>query len=202
MTLLWIGLGTIGSWVLRSYALFSKFADFDEIRLIDIDNVELRNVGIQDYTMFEIGVQKAVVMVKRMIEIGVMQEHNIQSLVMDANTMNDGFFSEDTYIVDCMDNYKSRAYIHNMARKHGAKVIHIGFGFAGDQLVAGISPEIRIFKDAPHDIDKDVCVQPENIWFFQTVAGIFAKIVDDFIKEKHISAYIFEKDLKKCLTNL
>lgn len=123
---------------------------FENLRVIDRDRIEERNLSTQPYFRSDIGAQKAKIMANSLYRaIGVKTEALAQELTAEnAAKLLDGV------VVDCFDNSAARQAVKDACEAKNIDCLHIGLANGYAEF---------IWNDAyrvPSDAQDDVCDYP------------------------------------------
>lgn len=166
-----VGVGALGSHVVQ----FLRNVDV-QIRIIDFDRVEQKNVMSQFHGKTHVGKSKVQALQQTMSFLfGQKIETNPHRLTTD----NDVALLKGDLVIDCLDNGKSRRIIQNTVRKlhipclHGALAPNGAFG--------------RVIWDSQFVIDDEsgvegaTCEDGEHLPFIAIVSAYLARAAQEFI---------------------
>lgn len=163
------GLGAIGSNLLLQLA--KQQSDLEYVGF-DFDKVEPRNIGPQAYFLEHVGQPKTIVMAAVLKRFQRNPKYKPVNGKVETPLVT---VPEDTLVLDCFDNTKSRRLL-TAAKGH---VFHVGF--SPYYTAEGIwSPDY----DAPEDIQAgapDLCTLPDATSFIHFVVNAAALTVLDFL---------------------
>ncbi len=118
-----IGIGGVGSWVAESLARSAV----GRITLIDLDVVSESNINRQLVaTEDQIGRDKTWVMRDRVAQINPVCEVNIIDEFIDRENIPSLIGSEFDYVIDCIDDFRTKAALIAHCKRNKTQVITIG----------------------------------------------------------------------------
>ena len=124
-----IGIGGVGSWVAESLARSA----IGFISLIDLDIVSESNVNRQLLaTSDNIGRDKVLVMKDRIEQINPRCKVNAVDEFVGIDNLSGLIKPEFDYVIDCIDDFRTKAALINYCRKQKIKILTVGG--AGGQL--------------------------------------------------------------------
>lgn len=124
-----IGIGGVGSWVAESLARSAV----GEITLIDLDVVSESNINRQLVaTADQIGRDKTLVMQERIAQINPVCRVNIIDEFIDRDNIASIISAEFDYVVDCIDDFRTKAALIAHCKRNKIRVI--ATGGAGGQV--------------------------------------------------------------------
>lgn len=140
------GAGALGANITESLARIG----FVNLKIIDRDRVEERNLSTQPYYRSDIGAQKAKILANTIYRaIGAKVE-------AVASELNDGNAAKllDGIVLDCFDNSASRQIVKDVCLAKGLECLHAG-------LADGYAEFIwNEFYRVPSDAQDDICDYP------------------------------------------
>jgi len=118
-----IGIGGVGSWVAESLARSA----IGTLTLIDLDVVSESNINRQLVaTSDNIGRDKILVMKDRIAQINPSCEVRAVDEFISRNNLNELIKPEYDYVVDCIDDFRTKAALINHCRKRKIKILTLG----------------------------------------------------------------------------
>lgn len=124
-----IGIGGVGSWVAESLARSAV----GEITLIDLDVVSESNINRQLVaTSDNVGRDKGLVMQERIGQINPDCRVNFVDEFVSRENLSELIKPEFGYVIDCIDDFRTKAALINYCRQQKIKVLTVGG--AGGQL--------------------------------------------------------------------
>lgn len=141
---------------------------FANIKVIDMDRVEVHNLNTQVWADADIGALKADALKNKVFRnVGA----EIEAIGKELTASNAAkFIKKASLVVDAFDNSKSRRLVQEEARKHKVPVLHCGLS-----EVEGSYGEIiwNEYYKVPQDGGEDVCDNPmaRNIILLTTIVA-------------------------------
>ncbi|MBL4672799.1 MAG: tRNA threonylcarbamoyladenosine dehydratase [Arenicella sp.] len=124
-----IGIGGVGSWVAESLARSA----IGSLSLIDLDVVSESNINRQLVaTSDNIGRDKVLVMKDRIEQINPLCKVQVVDEFISSDNLGDLIKPDFDYVIDCIDDFRTKAALINYCRKQKIKILTIGG--AGGQL--------------------------------------------------------------------
>jgi len=168
-----VGVGVLGSHLVP--LLRNLKAD---VKIVDFDRVEQKNVQSQFHAKASVGTLKVQ---------GLKQ--NLQFLFgmkVDANTNKlvaenvDQILAGSDLVIDCLDNGAARRLVQGFVRKNGVACLH------GALAPDGQFGQVRWDEGFPIEDEsadaKATCEDGEHLAFISVVSSLLAKSVQDFMK--------------------
>lgn len=145
MKIVIVGAGSIGCQVI-------KLAKKHEVTVIDRDVVMEENIKTQTYRKQDIGIPKA---------IAIMKYSAVKGIAVELNEKNTNLLDAD-FVLDCVDNIGTRRIIHKYCMKKKIPWIHSAANKDVVQVMA-ITPQYPCFESVfGGKTDGDKCT-PDNI---------------------------------------
>jgi molybdopterin/thiamine biosynthesis adenylyltransferase len=140
------GAGALGANIAENLAR----TGFEQIRVIDRDRIEERNLSTQPYFKSDIGAQKAKILANSLYRaIGI----KVEALAEELNEKNAGKLLKGI-VVDCFDNSVSRQTVKDFCLQNKCECLHVGM--ADGYLEAIWNEAYRV----PSDGRDDICDYP------------------------------------------
>jgi tRNA A37 threonylcarbamoyladenosine dehydratase len=118
-----IGLGGVGSWAAESFAR----SGVGEISLIDMDVVSESNINRQLLaTDKSVGRDKVLVMRDRIASINPVARVNVIDDFITESNLTDYILPELDFVIDCIDDFRTKAALIHYCRMQKIKIITIG----------------------------------------------------------------------------
>lgn len=118
-----IGIGGVGSWAAESLARSA----IGEITLIDLDVVSESNVNRQLVATSDVfGRDKGLVMQERIALINPDCKVNFVDDFVSKDNLNQLITNDFDYVVDCIDDFRTKAALINYCRQHKIRILTIG----------------------------------------------------------------------------
>ena len=174
MRIAFCGIGALGSGALLACRNLPA-----ELRLIDFDRVEAKNLAAQWFVKQSVGKNKAEAARLQLANfygvkaeaLGVrMISQNVSTLLADCDLAVDGF-----------DNVASRTLLADHAREHGLPLVH--GGLAGDGSFGLVRWDDRFTLDAEDQAGQATCEGGEHLPLFSLVTASLALAIQEFVKD-------------------
>lgn len=118
-----IGIGGVGSWVVEALAR----SGIGELTLIDMDDICITNINRQLPALTStIGQLKTEIMQQRVEQINPECKLHIIDDFIDKQNLADYICSDFDYVIDAIDNVKTKAALLAYCKRHKIKVLTIG----------------------------------------------------------------------------
>ncbi len=118
-----IGLGGVGSWVVEALARSA----IGELTLIDMDHVAESNINRQLQALEEnLGKSKALALTERIAGINPACKVNILDDFIGEDNLSELLDREYDWVIDCIDNFRTKAALIHYCRRNKIKVLTIG----------------------------------------------------------------------------
>lgn len=118
-----IGIGGVGSWAAEALARSA----IGQITLIDLDNLAESNVNRQVHAVSgEFGKPKVTAMHERIVLINPQCQVNEIEDFVTAENLPDTLNKDYDFIIDCSDNFRTKAALLAFCRRNKLKVITVG----------------------------------------------------------------------------
>lgn len=175
MKILFCGVGALGS----TAALFCRNIKA-ELRFVDFDRVESKNILAQNFVKQSIGKNKAEALKLQFQNFyglkteayGVkLQEENI-SMLCDPVDL----------VVDCFDNQKSRLLLSTYARKSGKPLIHAAL--AQDGTFGMVRWDEHFVPDAEEQDGQATCEGGEHLPFIGVLSSTLARVIQEYVRSQ------------------
>lgn len=166
------GVGALGSTAVQ----YLRNVDA-ELRLVDFDRVESKNLSAQWFVKQSLGKNKAEAVRLQLANFyGVKAEamgvrlgaHNATQLLVDS-----------TLAVDCFDNADSRIALSEAARAAGVPLVHAAL--AADGTFGLVRWDARFIADREDAEGQATCEGGEHLPMIGLVAAVLARTVQDFV---------------------
>jgi molybdopterin-synthase adenylyltransferase len=150
-----------------------------ELRLVDFDRVESKNLAAQVFVKQSLGKNKAEAMKLQLWNLwGVKADalgvrvaaDNVQAICAGADL-----------IVDCFDNQASRQVLSDHARAAGQPLLHAAI--AADGSFGLVRWDERFVPDAEDAPGQATCEGGEHLPFIGLVGATLARIIQDFARD-------------------
>ncbi|HEY4239388.1 MAG TPA: ThiF family adenylyltransferase [Kofleriaceae bacterium] len=172
MRVAFCGVGALGSTAL----LFCRALGV-ELRLVDFDRVETKNLAAQWYVKPSVGKNKADAARLQLANFyGVAAEARGVRLA-DTNAVQ--LLADCGLAIDCFDNAASRALLSAAARAAGIPLVHAGI--AGDGSFGLVRWDERFTPDAEGAPGAATCEGGEHLPMIGLVSATLARAIQDFV---------------------
>lgn len=150
LDILIIGAGALANFVAISLADMK----LGKITIIDNDKIEETNLNRQVLYFDSVGKHKASILKKRLKEINNKNLYRYKLSYFDASSKKYfGWFNKPDILIDCVDNFKTRAILNKFAVKYRIPLISGGTSPLAGQIVVYV-PGITSCLSCELDIDK------------------------------------------------
>jgi hypothetical protein len=174
MRVVFCGVGALGS----TAATFCRSLGV-ELRLVDFDRVESKNLSAQAYVKQSLGKNKA--------EALKLQLWNLWSVKAEA--MNVKVVAENVaevcaggdLIVDCFDNRAGREVLSAHARAKSLPLLHAAL--SGDGKFGLVRWDERFVADGEDHAGQATCEGGEHLPFIGLLASALARAIQDFVRD-------------------
>ena len=170
-----VGAGALGSHVV----LFLRNLDV-ELRVIDFDRVEQKNVLSQFHSKKSVGKSKVQSVQQSMQFLFGRKISGVPHRLRSDNA--DELLVGSLLIIDCLDNIESRRILSNAARRHGISCLH--GALAPDGQFGRVIWDEHFVPDAEGAAGAATCEDGEHLPFIAVVAGFMARAVDAFVRRE------------------
>jgi len=149
-----------------------------ELRLIDFDRVESKNLAAQWFVKQSVGKNKAEAVRLQLANFyGVKAEAmGVRLAAHNATQLLDGC----DLAVDCFDNHDSRMLLSEAARARGLPLVHAAL--AGDGTFGLVRWDERFAPDREDAEGQATCEGGEHLPVIGLVAATLARAIQDFLK--------------------
>jgi molybdopterin-synthase adenylyltransferase len=148
----------------------------NQLRVIDRDRVELRNLSTQPYSRGEVGASKARALATMLYRA---TQAKIEPVSLELTTENaEKLLGNSQLIIEAFDNRAARAAVSVVARAQNIPCLHIGFSADGLYGNGIWEPEYQI----PGEAVGDPCDYPLTRPFALLLTSIATRSVVDFLR--------------------
>ena len=167
------GAGTLGANLTESLARMG----FTQLRLVDKDRVEARNLSVQPYSRAEIGAPKARALANTLYRAvqAKIEPHAIELTPANASELLKG----SVLVVDAFDNHLARAAVSQATHAVRQPCLHIGFSPDGLYGSGAWEPDYRVPHETP---GSDPCDYPLTRPFALALSSLAARAIRDFFQ--------------------
>lgn len=167
-----VGVGALGSHVVQ----FIRSLPI-QLRVIDFDRVEQKNVGSQFHGKPSVGKSKVLSLQQTMSFLFSVKVDTIPHKLTELNA--DSILADQGLIVDCLDNGISRRILQNWVREHSVPCIH-GALAAGEDYGRVVWDELFVVDDEP-GVGTPTCEDGNHLPFIGYVSSLLAMSIQQFI---------------------
>jgi len=165
-----VGVGALGSHVAQ---LLRNVAD---LRLVDFDRIETRNILSQFHAKTNIGRAKAISLQQTMNFLFGTKVSIICNKLVENNA--EQLLGEVDLIIDCLDNAEARRIVQNYARKEKVPCLHGGLAADG-QFGISIWDENYEIQDGP--VGAPTCENGDQLPFIAVVSSYITISAQEFL---------------------
>ncbi len=156
---------------------------FSNLKLIDRDRVDSRNLSTQPYSRAEVGASKAKTLATMLYRA---VQARVEPLVVELTTANaEKLLKNSELIVDAFDNRAARAAVSEASLKLGIPCLHIGFSPDGLYGSGLWEPGYIV----PKESEGDPCDYPLTRPFALTLVSLAARFVAEFLSTGHTTDF-------------
>jgi molybdopterin/thiamine biosynthesis adenylyltransferase len=166
-----VGCGAIGANLAETLARMG----LPQMRLIDFDRVEPRNLSTQPFLRSDVGQLKARALARLLYRATQCRAEAIAEKLTSENA--DKLLAGSDLVVDCLDNSASRLAVQTAVRKLSLPCLHVGF--SGDGYGEVIWDERYTVPDDSHIVDP--CDYPFTRPLMHLLVGVAAETVVRFL---------------------
>lgn len=149
------------------------------LQVLDFDRVESKNVSSQFHTHMGMGKNKAVALQAAMRGLFKAKIEACPVRLVEDNLKE--MLGMSTLIVDCTDNYESRALIQRYAEWHGnVQILHCCLSAGGDLARVVWTEHFSPDYEGEHDVA--TCEDGRNLPFHIQAAALTAQVVQRYLE--------------------
>lgn len=171
MKLVFCGVGALGS----TAAVLCRSLGA-ELRLVDFDRVESKNLSAQAYVKQSLGKNKAEALKAQLWNFWSARAEALPVRVVAGNVAQ--VCAGADLIVDCFDNRAGREVLSTHARAVGVPLVHAAL--AADGAFGLVRWDERFTPDAEDHAGQATCEGGEHLPFIGLLAAALARAVQDF----------------------
>jgi len=175
-----VGVGALGSHVVQ----FLRNID-TEIRVVDFDRIEQKNVQAQFHTKNSVGKNKAQSLTQLMQFMYGRKIIPIPHKLTKNNT--DQILSNANLILDCLDNAEARNIVQNYVRKNNLACLH--GALSADGMFGRVVWDNIFTIDSESVVGAPTCEGGEHLPFIGLVASQMAQSVKKFLDNGRQTSY-------------
>ena len=166
-----VGCGAIGANLAETLARMG----LPQMRLIDFDRVEPRNLSTQPFWRSDVGQLKARALARLLYRATQCRAEAIAERLTGENAVK--LLSGSDLVIDCLDNSASRLAVQKAVRQLSLPCLHVGF--SGDGYGEVIWDEHYAVPDDSHIVDP--CDYPFTRPLMHLLVGVTAETVVRFL---------------------
>jgi molybdopterin-synthase adenylyltransferase len=173
MKIAFCGIGALGS----NAAVLCRNLEA-ELRLVDFDRVESKNLLTQAFTKPSIGRNKA-----EALKLQLANSYGVKSEAFGVRlegTNIESVCGPADLLVDCLDNVAGRQLVSDFARRTGKPLVHAAI--SGDGTFGLVRWDERFAADPEDHAGQATCEGGENLPIIGLVAAALARIVQDYMR--------------------
>jgi len=174
MRLVFCGVGALGS----TAAVLCRSLGA-ELRLVDFDRVETKNLAAQAFVKQSLGKNKAEALKLQLLNFWALKAEAMSVRVDDTNVA--AVCAGADLIVDAFDNQASRNVLSRFAR--GAKMPLVHAAMSGDGNFGMVRWDERFVADAEDHAGQATCEGGEHLPFIGVLAATLARVIQAFVKD-------------------
>ena len=172
MNIVWCGVGALGS----TAALFCRNLPAS-FRFIDFDRVESKNLQAQFFVKPSIGKNKAEALKLQWFNFWGVKAEATAVRVVEQN--RHALLDHEDLIVDCFDNFESRALLSGYAKSAHKPLVHAAI--SGDGSFGIVRWDARFVPDRETIAGEATCEGGAHLPLVGLVAAALARAVQDFL---------------------
>jgi hypothetical protein len=173
MRIVFCGVGALGS----TAAVLCRSLGAD-LRLVDFDRVESKNLAAQAFTKAALGRNKAEALKLQLLNFWGVKAEALPVRVVLENVAEVSAGAD--LIVDAFDNRASREVLSAHARAAGVALVHAAL--SGDGSFGLVRWDERFTADAEDQPGQATCEGGEHLPFIGLLAAALARTIQDFAK--------------------
>lgn len=173
MIIVFCGIGALGS----TAAVLCRSLGA-ELRLVDFDRVETKNLAAQVFVKQSLGKNKAEAMKMQLWNFWAVKAEAMGVKVTAENVA--AACAGADLIVDCFDNKAGREVLSSHARAAGLALVHAAL--AADGTFGLVRWDERFTPDAEDTAGQATCEGGEHLPFIGLLAATLARAIQDFVE--------------------
>jgi hypothetical protein len=150
-----------------------------ELRLVDFDRVESKNLSAQAYVKQSLGKNKAEALKMQLWNFWAVKAEALPVRVVAENVAE--VCAGAQLVVDCFDNRAGREVLSAHARAAGIPLVHAAL--SGDGSFGIVRWDERFTADAEDQAGQATCEGGEHLPFIGVLGAALARAIQDFVKE-------------------
>jgi hypothetical protein len=172
MRLVFCGVGALGS----TAVVLCRSLDVD-LRLVDFDRVESKNLAAQAFVKQSLGKPKAEALKLQLFNFWSKKVEALNVRVVADNVA--AVCAEADLVVDCFDNRASREVLSAHCRAAGLPLLHAAM--AGDGSFGMVRWDERFAPDTEDQAGQATCEGGEHLPFIGVLGATLARAIQDFV---------------------
>jgi molybdopterin-synthase adenylyltransferase len=151
-----------------------------ELRLVDFDRVESKNLTAQAYVKQSLGKNKA-----EALKIQLWNFWGVKAEALPVRVVADNVAqvcAGAQLVVDCFDNRAGREVLSTHARATSLPLVHAAL--SGDGTFGLVRWDERFTADAEDQAGQATCEGGEHLPFIGLLAAALARAIQDFVKDE------------------
>jgi molybdopterin/thiamine biosynthesis adenylyltransferase len=170
-----VGAGALGSHV----ALFLRNLHYD-LKVVDFDKVEQKNLRSQFHTKLGLRRNKAQALAQAMQGMFGTKVESVPHKLSEDNANTDAILQDSLLVIDCTDNIKTRQLIQGYCLHVDCRCLH--GALSADGTFGRIMWAEEFTPDAEGEEGEATCEDGEALPFFALAASVMAGEVQSFLK--------------------
>jgi hypothetical protein len=150
-----------------------------ELRLVDFDRVESKNLTAQSYVKQSLGKNKAEALKAQLWNFWAVKAEALPVRVVADNVAQ--VCAGAQLVVDCFDNRAGREVLSAHARATGLPLVHAAL--AGDGRFGLVRWDERFAPDAEDQAGQATCEGGEHLPFIGLLSAALARTIQDFLED-------------------
>ena len=179
-TVVIVGVGALGSHL----ALLARNWE-QQLRLVDFDRVEQKNVQAQFHTRMGLGRNKAQALQQALQGLFGLKVESLPRRLEATNVAQ--LLGGTVLVIDCTDNAEARRLIQGYVREHGVPCLH--GALSADGAFARVIWDEHFVADEEDAPGEATCEGGEQLPFFAMAASVLAMAAQSFLAEGVRASY-------------
>src|SRR5262245_39298925 len=175
MRIVFCGVGALGS----TAAVLCRSLGA-ELRLVDFDRVESKNLAAQAFVKQSLGKNKAEALKLQLWNFWALKAEALAVRVVAENVAE--VCAGADLIVDCFDNRAGREVLSAHARAAGLPLVHAAL--SADGRFGLVRWDERFVADAEDQAGQATCEGGEHLPFIGLLAGALARVIQEFVVDQ------------------
>jgi hypothetical protein len=175
LRIIWCGVGALGS----TAAVFCRNLDAT-LRFVDFDRVESKNLLAQSFVKQSIGKNKADALKLQLLNFHGVKAEALGVRVTETNVSE--VCAGSDLVVDCFDNFASRALLSQFCRANQVPLVHAAL--SGDGRFGIVRWDERFAPDQEDEEGQATCEGGEHLPMIGLLSSALARVVQDFANDK------------------